>query len=272
MIEIKRDVSGIPGLDIGYGIISEKMEENLFFSHIFPEHFPLDERTGSVIMNPMDQPMELLELIELIKKELYPDLIQPDYCLGLTYPPKTGQFSAHYDSRYRWGEAVIGISLGRGSCMYFTKKNEKAIEIYLPPGSIYVMKGSSRYDYRHGIRKMTEKRMKELDKKEIPKTWNKEGVRRSITLRSHKMYSDLMLEYLMSEYLYENSKNSNVTSSNLDDDGNDDIVNKYKSRINDQNQYKAKNMEGRVIKKDLNDQMFMSAVYNFEFIRKKIKN
>ena len=245
MVKIQRNSHGIPGLDVGYGIISEKMEKDLFFSHIFPDFFVLETRTGYCI-GPEDQPPKLLELIELIKGELYPEFIQPDYCLGLTYPPKTGQFSAHYDSRYRWGEAIIGISLGRGSCMYFTKKGEKAVEIYLPPGSIYVMKGSSRYDYKHGIRKMTVKRMKELDEKENKREWNTQGVRRSITLRSNKTYSDLMLEYL-----YENDKDPS-----------------YKKRIVDQSQYKAKNQEGRVVKKDLNDPMFMDAIINFQYITK----
>jgi hypothetical protein len=246
MVEIKRDI--VPGLDVGFGIISEKMEKDLFFSNIFPEYIPLQERTGYPI-GPKDQPPKLLELIELIRKELYPELIQPDYCLGLTYPPKTGQFSGHYDSRYRWGEAIVGISLGRGSCMYFTKKGEKAVEIYLPPGSIYIMKGSSRYDYRHGIRKMTEKRMKELDEKEISRPWNTTGSRRSITLRCNKMYSDLMLEYL-----YEKEKNIDEKDS-------------LKSRIKNQNQFKPKNQEGRVVKKDLNDQMFMCAIDNFQLLK-----
>ena len=210
-----RDV--IPGLDVGYGIISEKFEKQLFESSIFPHHVHMDCRSGMPHNLPQFPP-EILMLTELIKKELCPDLIQPDYCLGLNYPPKTGQFSSHYDSRYRWGEYIVGISLGRPCMMYFTKKGEKAVEVYLPPGSIYVMKDESRYYYRHGIRKLTEKRMKELDTRDPVREWNKLGLRRSITLRSNKMYSDLMLEYL----------------------SNTDKENDYVERIKQQNQFKPK--------------------------------
>lgn len=236
-IKIKRDI--IPGLDVGYGIISEKLEKQLFESSIFSKYVHMECRTGEPCSLPQFPP-EILKLTELIKEELYPDLIQPDYCLGLNYPPKTGQFASHYDSRYRWGEAIVGISLGRPCIMYFTKKGEKAVEVYLEPGSIYIMKGSSRYDYRHGIRKLTEKRMNELEKQDPVREWNELGLRRSITLRSTKMYSDMMLEYL----------SNSVKSTNND----------YLPRIKQQSKFKPKNKEGSVVKKNLKDPLFNAAI------------
>jgi hypothetical protein len=53
---------------------------------------------------------------------LVPDYVTPDFLLALTYEYK-GAFSAHYDSRYTWGEAVVGVSLGQKSVIYFTVGN-----------------------------------------------------------------------------------------------------------------------------------------------------
>ena len=47
---------------------------------------------------------------------------------------------------------------------YFTKKGFKSISVVLPPRSIYVLSGESRYEWRHGIKKV-------------------KGLRYSITLR-----------------------------------------------------------------------------------------
>ena len=101
---------------------------------------------------------------------LFPGYITPDYCLALNYPPGAG-FQHHFDSRYRWGETVVGVSLGQPSTIYFTPGNAKtkkngvpndmngdnsgltvriknypksdsfAIDVELPRRSIYVMSG-----------------------------------------------------------------------------------------------------------------------------------
>ena len=83
-------------------------------------------------------------------------------------------FQHHFDSRYRWGETVVGVSLGQPSTIYFQPGNAKqkkkgiptqeqqsilsvrvkeypksesfAIEVTLPRRSIYVMSGASRVE------------------------------------------------------------------------------------------------------------------------------
>lgn len=127
-------------------------------------------------------------------------------------------FQHHFDSRYRWGETVVGVSLGQPSTIYFVPGNAKtkkkgappqqqqsdvevrvkhypksdsfAIDITLPRRSIYVMSGASRVDWKHGIRQQP---------KNIPQTpsWNPHAIRRSLTLRATKPYSDVCLEQLV---------------------------------------------------------------------------
>jgi hypothetical protein len=50
---------------------------------------------------------------------LHPELmIRRDYLLILGYPPGAG-FGVHWDSRYRWGKEVVGVSIGATTNMYF---------------------------------------------------------------------------------------------------------------------------------------------------------
>lgn len=53
------------------------------------------------------------------------------------------------------------------------------------------MRGPSRYDFKHGIRKQTEKKLREFPP---PPIWNPFNLRRSLTLRAHKAYSDACLQ------------------------------------------------------------------------------
>ncbi len=244
MEKIVRDVQGIKGLHVGYDLIPPKMENKLFFSSLFPDEiYNSYQGRVSKTVGPKNFPDELYEVIDIIRKNLYPGMILPDYCLGLSYAPLTGQFGAHYDSRYRWGEVIVGISLGRGAMMTFLKKGEKPNHVYIPPGSVYIMSGESRYDYKHGILKMTKKRLAEIDSKESSRVWNPLGLRRSLTLRSTKVYSDMMLRDLLSKA---------KTSEEREE---------YRKRIRQQNQFKAKNQEGRVIKKG--DWEYENSVRNF---------
>ena len=128
----------------------------------------------------------------------------------------------------RWGETVVGVSLGQSSVIYFcpdcrtqsgkalsdavrSRRNTQytssdgpvktelviketnvsfAIEIELPRRSIYIMSENARYELKHGIRAV---------KKPAAGTapsWNPHGERRSLTLRAHKAYSNVYLERL----------------------------------------------------------------------------
>jgi alkylated DNA repair dioxygenase AlkB len=49
----------------------------------------------------------------------HPELMnRPDYLLVLGYPPGAG-FGFHFDSRHRWGEEIVGFSIGAPTVMYF---------------------------------------------------------------------------------------------------------------------------------------------------------
>ena len=90
---------------------------------------------------------------------LYRDMCPPDYCLPLHYSKGT-TFSSHFDSRYRWGETVMGINLGAPSVIQFIPKPKYGgtgvtQNIYLPRRCIYIMSGPSRVGWKHGICKIS---------------------------------------------------------------------------------------------------------------------
>ena len=83
----------------------------------------------------------------------------PNYCLPLHYSKGT-TFSSHFDSRYRWGETVMGINLGAPSVIQFIPQFKNGVtgvtqNIYLPRPSIYIMSGPSRVGWKHGICKVS---------------------------------------------------------------------------------------------------------------------
>jgi len=80
-----------------------------------------------------------------------------DYSLQLKYTPGV-RFNAHYDSKLRWEEFIVGVNLKSEAELYFTKKDTKTVSITIPPRSIYVLSGESRYQWRHGIKKVKDLR------------------------------------------------------------------------------------------------------------------
>ena len=118
-------------------------------------------------MSPVDFPKEWTELLEIIEG-LNANCKDFDYSLQLKYNIGVN-FSAHYDSKKRWEEFIVGINLNSSAEMYFTKKDTKTITIKIPPRSIYILSGDSRYKWRHGIKKV-------------------DNVRYSITLRKKTLY------------------------------------------------------------------------------------
>ena len=168
-------------------------------------------------------PAEVYKLLNLvIDSGLYPGLVYPDMLLAMTYRPKIEtegyngpnkgpKFAAHFDSRYTWGETIIGVSLGAASCLRFFPANGqtmteptfapkgefgiglgasrvkgKRVEIELPRRSIYIMSGPSRTDWKHAISPIE-------DKSPRSQNWNP-GFRRSLTMRTVKWYSNAVLQ------------------------------------------------------------------------------
>ena len=107
MVRIVRDAGGVRGLHVAYDCFTEEVEERLFRSVSEVQHVP-GTRTGVEPMGPTSWPDDYTRLCNLIKDcGLVPDLVPPNYCLPLMYPPKAG-FAPHFDSRYRWGECIMG--------------------------------------------------------------------------------------------------------------------------------------------------------------------
>jgi len=219
-MKIIRNAAGVPGLMLGLECFSEDVERRLFFNS---ELFPFEEqspgsRTAHAVHTYKHGGSDLFKLNNLVSDSgLFPENVMPDCCLGLSYALNAA-FQSHFDSKYRWAETVVGVSLGRAGTIYFTpakgntaipskRKSDAtdqglvfrvkptaktfAIELDLPRRSIYVMSGAARTDWRHGIRKQMPQRLAQLPP---PPTWNARGVRRSLTLRSTKAYSDTVLQ------------------------------------------------------------------------------
>ncbi|KZT37512.1 hypothetical protein SISSUDRAFT_965805, partial [Sistotremastrum suecicum HHB10207 ss-3] len=72
------------------------------------------------------------------------------------YDPGEG-ISPHVDLLRRFGDGIIGISLGSGCAMQFVRvatddgEDKQAHELYLPEGSVLVLTGDARYHWAHGI-------------------------------------------------------------------------------------------------------------------------
>ncbi|RPD67451.1 hypothetical protein L227DRAFT_473725, partial [Lentinus tigrinus ALCF2SS1-6] len=77
------------------------------------------------------------------------------------YWPGEG-ISPHVDLLDRYGDGIIGVSLGSGCAMHFAKEDQDAGDsaepcaLYLPKGSVLVMMEEARYKWTHGIEKRDE--------------------------------------------------------------------------------------------------------------------
>jgi hypothetical protein len=101
-------------------------------------------------------PREIFELLNAARDSgLKPNLTTPDYCLSWGYPTG-GKFSPHFDSRYRWGEDVLGISLGASCEMHFLPASKSLPAgstrqvLVVPRRSIYIMEHEARTHWKHG--------------------------------------------------------------------------------------------------------------------------
>ncbi len=97
------------------------------------------------------------ETLQEIISNLHESCIDFDYSLQLKYSPGI-RFNAHYDSKHRWEEFIVGVNLKSEAELYFTKKDTKTISITIPSRSIYILSGESRYQWRHGIKKVKDLR------------------------------------------------------------------------------------------------------------------
>ncbi|KAL9187624.1 hypothetical protein ACHAXT_006002 [Thalassiosira profunda] len=199
MIEIVRNAGGVEGLHVALNCFTEAEEERIFRA-IGSDHAMMgvgdkQRRWGaSGPTHPTFPEEDFYRLLNVVRDSgLWNNgpLVPPDYCLPLVYPVGAS-FRAHFDSAYRWGEVVIGVTLGQQARMrfYSGRKPREPATVVLPRRSIYVMSGPSRYDFKHGI--LQQKLSDFGDDKRI--SWNPNNLRKSLTFRSTKVFSDVCLE------------------------------------------------------------------------------
>ncbi|MGW1991349.1 alpha-ketoglutarate-dependent dioxygenase AlkB [Embleya sp. NPDC001921] len=94
-------------------------------------------------------PWALHQVARLVREGFMPQ--EADQAIINEYRPGQG-ISAHIDCVPCFGPVVAAISLGSGCVMdFFHPADGGKVEAYLAPGSLCVMTGPSRYDWRHGI-------------------------------------------------------------------------------------------------------------------------
>ena len=154
----------------------------------------------------------------IVESGLCDEFLACDYCLPWSYP-ENGSFNYHYDSRKRWGETVVGITLGCAGVMSFQPDKGNAspsppgtrrslnsdglavsvrmggvVDVFLPPRSVYVMSGPCRGhpNWKHMVMPNNAANREYLGSSPNPSFANC-VVRRTITLRSTKVFSDEVL-------------------------------------------------------------------------------
>merc|ERR1711920_585156 len=56
------------------------------------------------------------------------------------------------DHKKSYGKVIAGISLGSPSVLSFCQKgSDESRDVFLPPRSLYLMTGHSRYNWEHGM-------------------------------------------------------------------------------------------------------------------------
>jgi hypothetical protein len=195
---ILRDVGGVPGLSVLTEAFTEDCERRYWDAAPGSGNQSAGE-TKRVGQCSIDHPLAMFgavhEAISLVEDTgLFAPICRPDYILVQAYPPKAS-FMSHYDSKFRWGETVVGVCLGAPCEMLFTPNDKSLpnVRVWLPRRSIYVMAGDSRRLWKHGLFRAG---MAGLEGREQarPPSFNPLNWRRSWTLRSTKVYQQAWLE------------------------------------------------------------------------------
>lgn len=100
-------------------------------------------------------------LLRVLPDLLRPTLPEDVYALlfdsGLTlqvivnlYEPGEG-ITPHVDLLSRYGDGILGVSFLSSALMQFHEDDQLQASVLLRPGDVYILSGSARYDYKHGI-------------------------------------------------------------------------------------------------------------------------
>ena len=188
---VTHNYGGVQGLHLLTDAFSEEVERKLFrllgppadaqllrkndSRHVhgtklkFTQGMRFDDSPGAKPLPSWDMenhPPELFKLTNLIRDSgLHPSFIHPNGPHGICYPPKAN-FPHHFDSRFKYGECVAGVSIGFPSAIYFHAADKrtqeenrqrnggenKQVVVPLPPRSIYIMSGDAFLKWKHGIK------------------------------------------------------------------------------------------------------------------------
>lgn len=90
------------------------------------------------------------KIAQRITLENYMNVL-PDQVIVNEYQPGQG-ISQHIDCESCFTDTIISLSLGSSCIMDFSQKSKSEKKsLFLEPGSLLVLKGSARYEWRHGI-------------------------------------------------------------------------------------------------------------------------
>lgn len=192
VVPASRTAPSIPGLYfdpsilLGEGLADELMWTCIrtFFREGTANQVMLFERASGpkdpqAASGPSGLPDCLKSLVSLLEDLLRPavppevhDLLFSPSPLAHTGPPRARQaiinlywpgegITPHVDLLDRYGDGIIGVSLGSGCVMRFAKTTsapdttpeDNTCGLYLPKGSVLVMTKDSRYRWTHGIEK-----------------------------------------------------------------------------------------------------------------------
>ncbi|KIY44677.1 hypothetical protein FISHEDRAFT_16695, partial [Fistulina hepatica ATCC 64428] len=101
------------------------------------------------------------------------------------YSPGEG-ISPHVDLLNRFGDGIVGVSLGSGTVMRFAKVDRldepESWDVYLPSRSVFVLSGDARFRWTHEIERRTSDFVCAEDMS-AGGMWLQRGVRISVTFR-----------------------------------------------------------------------------------------
>ena len=135
---------------------------------IMPSKSHVVDQAKPEILQAPDIPQELHWLIQrFVDSHVYKDEQKPQFCIVNEYTGKLG-ISAHTEN-FQFGEPVVGLSLLSACSIRFHKLTEcfdgsvrscqaarapktgKAVDVPLPPRSLLIMTGPSRWSWQHEI-------------------------------------------------------------------------------------------------------------------------
>ena len=128
----------------------------------------LKTRIESTIITADPMPSDLAFLIvRMVEHKVFDEDHKPEYCIVNEYRGSQG-ISAHIEN-FKFDEPVCGLSLGHGDWMRFhelvntddgsvrsgkaakAQRTGRKVDVWLPPRSLLIMRGLSRYQWQHEI-------------------------------------------------------------------------------------------------------------------------